>query len=91
MDAHTNAHLLKYDSNYGIFPGTVEVKGNNLVVNGHEIIVLAEKEPANLPWRELGVELVIESTGIFTTREGASKHLLGAGEGRGHHHRLGRQ
>jgi glyceraldehyde 3-phosphate dehydrogenase len=75
MDAHTNAHLLKYDSNYGIFPGTVEVKGNNLVVNGHEIIVLAEKEPANLPWRELGVELVIESTGIFTTREGASKHL----------------
>ncbi len=75
MDARTNAHLLKYDSNYGIFPGTVEVKGNNLVVNGHEIIVLAEKEPANLPWRELGVELVIESTGIFTTREGASKHL----------------
>lgn len=75
MDAHTNAHLLKYDSNYGIFPGTVEVKGNNLVVNGHEIIVLAEKEPANLPWRELGVELVIESTGIFTTRESASKHL----------------
>ncbi len=75
MDAHTNAHLLKYDSNYGIFPGTVEVKGNNLVVNGHEILVLAEKEPANLPWRELGVELVIESTGIFTTREGASKHL----------------
>ncbi|MGQ9517822.1 MAG: type I glyceraldehyde-3-phosphate dehydrogenase [Anaerolineae bacterium] len=75
MDAQTNAHLLKYDSNYGIFPGTVEVKGNHLVVNGHEIIVLAEKEPANLPWRELGVELVIESTGIFTTREGASKHL----------------
>jgi glyceraldehyde 3-phosphate dehydrogenase len=75
MDAKTNAHLLKYDSNYGIFPGTVEAKGNNLVINGKELTVLAEKNPAALPWGEMGVDIVVESTGIFTDREGAAKHL----------------
>jgi glyceraldehyde 3-phosphate dehydrogenase len=75
MDAKTNAHLLKYDSNYGIFPGTVEAKGANLVVNGREVLVTAEKNPAALRWADLGVEIVVESTGIFTEREGASKHL----------------
>jgi len=75
IDAKTNAHLLKYDSNYGIFPGTVEAKGNNLVVNGREVLVTAEKNPAALRWADLGVEIVVESTGIFTEREGAAKHL----------------
>jgi glyceraldehyde 3-phosphate dehydrogenase len=75
MDAVTNAHLLKYDSNYGIFPGTVEAKGKNLVVNGKELAVYAEKDPAALPWRSLGVDIVVESTGIFTNREAAIKHL----------------
>jgi glyceraldehyde 3-phosphate dehydrogenase len=75
MDAKTNAHLLKYDSNYGIFPGTVEAKGNNLVVNGREVTVTAEKNPAALRWGEMGVEIVVESTGIFTEREGAIKHI----------------
>jgi len=75
MDAETNAHLLKYDSNYGIFPGTIEVKGKNLVVNGKELAVYAEKDPAALPWRSLGVDIVVESTGIFTSRDAATKHL----------------
>ena len=75
MDAETNAHLLKYDSTYGKFPGTVEVKGQNLVVNGREITVLSERNPAELPWGEMGVDIVLESTGIFRDRAGASKHL----------------
>ncbi len=70
-----NAHLLRYDSNYGRFPGTVEVKGNNLVVNGREIRVFEERNPANLPWGELGVEIVVESTGVFRKREQAAMHL----------------
>ncbi|MEM2999840.1 MAG: type I glyceraldehyde-3-phosphate dehydrogenase [Candidatus Bathyarchaeia archaeon] len=74
-DAKTNAHLLKYDSIHGRFPGTVEVKGNDLVVNGKLLKVLAEKDPAALPWKDLGVYLVVESTGLFTDREAASKHL----------------
>ena len=64
-DAEENARLFKYDSNYGIYPGTVEVKNNNLVVDGDEIKVFAERNPADLPWKELGVDIVIESTGIF--------------------------
>ena len=75
MDAETNAHLLKYDSTYGKFPGTVETKGQNLVVNGREITVLSERNPAELPWGEMGVDIVLESTGIFRDRAGASKHL----------------
>jgi glyceraldehyde 3-phosphate dehydrogenase len=70
FDAKTNAHLFKYDSNYGIFPGTVEVVGTDLVINGKTIKVFAEKDPANLPWKDLGVEIVIESTGIFTDAKG---------------------
>ncbi len=74
-DAKTNANLLKYDSVHGRFPGTVEVDGNDLVVNGKKLKVLAQKDPAQLPWKDLGVYLAVESTGLFTNREGASKHL----------------
>src|SRR5512146_2810556 len=74
-DAKQNAHLLKYDSVHGRFPGTVEVKGNDLVVNGKEVRVTAIKEPEKLPWKELGVDLVLESTGRFTDRDSAAKHL----------------
>ncbi len=70
-----NAHLLKYDSNYGRFPGTVEVKGSNIVVNGHELKVFEERDPAKLPWGELGIDIVVESTGVFRKRELAAKHL----------------
>ena len=75
FDAKTNAHLFKYDSNYGIYPGTVEVSEGNIVVDGDVIQVLAEREPAKLPWGDLGVEIVIESTGIFTERAKAAQHL----------------
>jgi glyceraldehyde 3-phosphate dehydrogenase len=74
-DAKTNAQLLKYDSVHGKFPGTVEVKENELVVNGKPLKVLAQRDPAQLPWKDLGVYLAVESTGLFTNREGASKHL----------------
>ena len=74
-DTKTLAHLLKYDSVHGRFPGTVEAKGDALVVNGREIKVSAIKEPEKLPWKDLGVELVLESTGRFTDREAAAKHL----------------
>jgi glyceraldehyde 3-phosphate dehydrogenase len=75
VDPRTIAHLLKYDSNYGRFKGTVELSDGGIAVNGREVKVLAETDPAALPWGELGVDVVIESTGHFTTREGASKHL----------------
>ena len=74
-DAKTLAHLLKYDSVHGRFEASVEVKENAIVVNGKEVQVLACKNPAELPWGKLGVEIVIESTGIFTDRDGAGKHL----------------
>jgi len=77
MDARTNAHLFKYDSNYGVFSGQVEVKGDKLIVNGHEMVVLAERDPARLPWKQLGVEIVVESTGIFRSRDKAGVHLQG--------------
>jgi glyceraldehyde 3-phosphate dehydrogenase len=75
VDPKTIAHLLKYDSNYGPFPGQVEATDSGFRVDGKEIRVLAEKDPASLPWSELGAEVVIESTGLFTDRENASKHL----------------
>ena len=78
VDAKTIAHLLRYDSNYGPFPGEVEATDTGLRVDGNEIRVLAERDPAALPWGELGADVVIESTGLFTDRENASKHL-GAG------------
>jgi glyceraldehyde 3-phosphate dehydrogenase len=74
-DPETLAHLLKYDSVLGRFPGRVEASGDAIAVDGHEIKVLSEKDPAALPWGDLGVEVVIESTGLFTKREAAAKHL----------------
>ncbi|WP_457640982.1 type I glyceraldehyde-3-phosphate dehydrogenase [Persephonella sp.] len=74
-DAYTLAHLLKYDSVHGRFNKTVEAKGNSIVVDGKEIEVTAIKDPAQLPWKDLGVDIVIESTGVFRDREGAGKHL----------------
>ncbi len=74
-DAHSLAHLLKYDSVHGTLNATVEVNGENLVVNGKEIKVIAERDPAQLPWGDLGVDVVIESTGRFTKRDDAAKHL----------------
>lgn len=65
FDAKTNAHLFKYDSSYGIYPGTVEVDGKDLVVDGKKIDIFAERDPGNIPWADLGVEIVIESTGVF--------------------------
>ncbi len=69
--------LLKYDSVHGRYPGTVEVTDSGLLVDGDELKVLAERDPANLPWGDLGVDVVIESTGFFTKREDAAKHLAG--------------
>ena len=74
-DVKTNAHLFKYDSNYGQFPGTVEVVDGDLVIDGDRIKVLAERDPSQLPWGDLGVDIVIESTGLFTSREKAGLHL----------------
>ncbi|GBD13494.1 Glyceraldehyde-3-phosphate dehydrogenase [bacterium HR24] len=74
-DPQTNAHLLKYDSNYGRYPGTVEAEDNALIVDGERIQVFAEREPAKIPWRDLGVDLVVESTGRFTDAEKAAAHL----------------
>src|SRR3954454_3770403 len=76
-DAKTLGHLLKYDSTLGPYPGTVEVTDSGLVVDGDELKVLAERDPAALPWGDLGADVVIESTGLFTDRDNASKHLEG--------------
>jgi glyceraldehyde 3-phosphate dehydrogenase len=76
-DAPTLAHLLKYDSILGPYPGSVEAVDGSLVVDGTEIRVLAERDPGALPWGELGAEVVIESTGLFTDRENAAKHIAG--------------
>jgi glyceraldehyde 3-phosphate dehydrogenase len=74
-DAATNAHLTQYDTAHGRFPGTVGVEGGDLVVNGDHIKVCAERDPSKLPWGQLGVDVVIESTGLFTQREKAAAHL----------------
>ncbi len=74
-DARTLGHLLKYDSVHGTFKGNVEVKEGALVVDGRTVKVFASKDPATLPWKDLGVQVVVESTGRFTDRAGASKHL----------------
>ena len=76
-DTKTNAHLLKYDSTYGRFPGEVEATEDTLVVNGHKIKVIAQRDPAQIPWGDLGVELVIESTGLFTDANKAEAHIKG--------------
>src|ERR1700744_1406446 len=75
VDPKTIAHLLQYDSTYGPFPGEAEPPHAGFAVDGNEIRVLAERDPADLPWSELGADVVIESTGLFTDRENASKHL----------------
>jgi glyceraldehyde 3-phosphate dehydrogenase len=74
-DAKTLGHLLKYDSVHGRFPGEITVEGDSLIVNGRKLRVYAEKDPAALPWKDLGVEVVVECTGVFRTREKMSKHL----------------
>lgn len=74
-DPETNAHLFRYDTNYGKFGGTVEVKEGNLLINGNELKVLSEREPAKLPWKDLGVDIVLESTGKFTDANKARAHI----------------
>ena len=76
-DAQTNAHLTRYDTAHGKFKGTVEVDGDAMVVNGDRIKVLAQRNPAELPWGSLGVDVVLECTGLFTTKEKAGAHLKG--------------
>ncbi len=71
----TAAHLTRYDSTHGIFPGEVSVEGKMLVINGHPIKVLAERNPTNLPWKELNIDIVLECTGFFTQREAAMQHI----------------
>jgi glyceraldehyde 3-phosphate dehydrogenase len=79
FDAAVNAHLFKHDSNYGAFPGTVEAVGGDLRINGKDIKVLAQRDPAQLPWKELGVDIVLESTGLFTQKEKAEVHITSGG------------
>ncbi len=76
-NAETNAHLTRYDTVHGKFPGKITVEGDYMIVNGDKIRVLAERDPSKLPWGELGVDVVHECTGIFTTKEKASAHLRG--------------
>jgi glyceraldehyde 3-phosphate dehydrogenase len=75
FDPQINAHLFKYDSNYGRFPGTVESTSDSLIINGKTIRVLAMKDPAQLPWKDMGVDIVVESTGVFTEGPKAAAHL----------------
>ena len=76
-DAGTNAHLFKYDSNYGVYPGKVEAEEDSIMVDDKEIKVLAERDPAKIPWRDYGVDIVIESTGLFTQAAKAAGHFQG--------------
>ncbi len=77
-NAKTLAHLLKYDSLFGKFEGTVEAKEDSIIVNGNEIKIFAEREPSNIPWSSVGCEIVIESTGFFTDGEKAKAHINGS-------------
>src|SRR5690348_1257864 len=76
-DTRTNAHLLKYDSTYGQFPGEIEARADALIVNGHNVKVLSQRDPALIPWGDLGIDLVIESTGLFTDASKAAAHIKG--------------
>ncbi len=76
-DANTNAHLTQYDTAHGKFPGTIEVEGDDMIVNGDRVKVLAERDPAKLPWGDLGVDVVHECTGFFRTKETAGLHIKG--------------
>ena len=98
-DAKSNAHLFKYDSTYGVYGGTVETNGDDLVIDGRTIKVFSERDPAALKWSDVGAELVIESTGFFTDAEKAAGHLKGGakkviisapGQERRHHGRARR-
>ena len=99
-DTKTNAHLLKWDSIYGPYPGEVKAAEDSIVVDGKKVKVLAERDPAKIPWRDLGVEIVIESTGLFTDATKAAAHLEGGAkkviisapaQQRGYNHRPRRQ
>jgi glyceraldehyde 3-phosphate dehydrogenase len=76
-DAKTNAHLFKYDTNFGVYPGEVAADGGDLIIDGRGIRVFSERDPAQIPWSEMGVDIVVESTGIFTDGEQAGGHLKG--------------
>ncbi|MBM4196013.1 MAG: type I glyceraldehyde-3-phosphate dehydrogenase [Gammaproteobacteria bacterium] len=76
-DSKTNAHLTKYDTAHGKFPGSISVDGDYMLVNGDRIRVLAKRNPAELPWKDLGVDVVLECTGLFTSKEKAAAHLQG--------------
>jgi glyceraldehyde 3-phosphate dehydrogenase len=76
-DTETNAHLFKYDTNYGIYPGKVEAKGDTLVIDGKPVKVLSERDPAKIPWKDYGIEVVVESTGLFTDATKAAAHKQG--------------
>lgn len=76
-DTETNAHLFKYDSNYGIYPGTVVARDDSLVIDGQEIRVFAQRDPAQIPWSQVGADLVIEASGLFTDASKASAHFQG--------------
>jgi glyceraldehyde 3-phosphate dehydrogenase len=78
-DAKTNAHLFKYDTNYGTFPGSVEAFDSTLAINGKPIRVFSERDPSKIPWSELDIDIVVESTGFFTNAEQASGHMTGGG------------
>ncbi len=77
VDAAMNAHLFKYDTNYGVYPGTVEARDGQIVIDGQPIRVFAERDPSRIPWRDVGVDLVVESTGLFTDAHKARAHLDG--------------
>ena len=74
-NVETLAHLLKFDSIHGRFDGTVEVEGGNLKINGSVVHISAERNPSDLPWSSHGIDVVVESTGVFASKEGASKHI----------------
>ncbi len=76
-DAHSNAHLFKYDTTYGIYKGEVKAEENAIVIDGDRIRVFAEKDPANIPWGDVGADIVVEATGVFTEAEKAAAHLRG--------------
>src|SRR5437773_10161191 len=78
-DTHTLAHLLKWDSVHGKFDGEISYDDLNIIVRGHKIRILKERDPGNLPWKELGVEVVLESTGFFTSRDKAELHISKSG------------
>ena len=76
-DTRTNAHLFKYDSSYGIFPGAVEGREDGMAIDGHMVKVFSERDPGKIPWRDVGADIVVESTGIFTDAKKAAAHLDG--------------